>query len=114
MSTALFGTDGVRGTPGSYPLDATTIARLGAALAREIGDAPRVLIGRDTRASGDWIERQVAAGVTAAGGLPVTVGVMPTPGVAYLNVARLPRGGCRVGVAQPGGRQWRQGPDGDR
>ena len=85
MSIALFGTDGVRGTPGSYPLDATTIARLGAALARDLGDAPRVLIGRDTRASGDWIERQVAAGVTAAGGMPVTVGVMPTPGVAYLT-----------------------------
>lgn len=85
MSNALFGTDGVRGTPGSYPLDATTVARLGAALARDLRDAPRVLIGRDTRASGDWIERHVAAGVSAAGGRPVSVGVMPTPGVAYLT-----------------------------
>lgn len=85
MSNTLFGTDGVRGTPGSYPLDAKTIACLGAALARDLGDAPRVLIGRDTRASGDWIERHVAAGVSAAGGSPVSVGVLPTPGVAYLT-----------------------------
>ena len=84
MSVSLFGTDGVRGTPGRFPLDAVTIARLGAALAEEAGAAPRIVIGRDTRESGEWIERHLAGGIRAAGGIPVGVGVLPTPGVAFL------------------------------
>ena len=84
MSTTLFGTDGVRGAPGRYPLDAATIARLGAALAEGAGAAPRIVIGRDTRESGEWIERHLAGGIRAAGGAPVGVGVLPTPGVAFL------------------------------
>ena len=84
MSTSLFGTDGVRGTPGRFPLDAATVARLGAALAEEAGAAPRIVIGRDTRESGEWIERLLAGGIRAAGGMPVAVGVLPTPGVAFL------------------------------
>ena len=61
----LFGTDGVRGVAGRYPLDPTTVRRLGAALVRGLphGTAPpRILVGRDTRESGDWIERELAAG----------------------------------------------------
>jgi phosphoglucosamine mutase len=57
----LFGTDGVRGTAGKYPLDAPTVRRLGAALARVLqkdGRRARVLAGRDTRESGIWIERE--------------------------------------------------------
>ena len=84
MSTRLFGTDGVRGAPGHFPLDAATVARLGAALARQAGAAPRIVIGRDTRESGGWIERHLAGGIRAAGGVPVGAGVLPTPGVAYL------------------------------
>ena len=53
----LFGTDGIRGTAGVYPLDAPTVRRLGAALVRALGHrAPHFLIGRDTRESGGWIE----------------------------------------------------------
>lgn len=81
----LFGTDGVRGTPGVAPLDETTIARLGAALVKALDrPAPRVLAGRDTRDSGDWIVDEFARGVAAAGGTLAMSGVLPTPAVAYL------------------------------
>ena len=56
----LFGTDGVRGRAGEYPLDHATVARIGAALVRAMrtDDRPlRVIVGRDTRESGEWIER---------------------------------------------------------
>ena len=85
MSTTLFGTDGVRGTPGHYPLDAATITRLGVALAQETGASPRVVVGRDTRDSGEWIEQHLAGGILAAGGGATGVGVLPTPGVAFLT-----------------------------
>jgi phosphoglucosamine mutase len=84
----LFGTDGVRGKAGQYPLDAPTVFRLGAALARALrrdDRAARFLVGRDTRESGPWIERELAAGVRSQGGTLTSAGVMPTPAVAYLT-----------------------------
>ena len=114
MSTILFGTDGVRGAPGRFPLDAATIVRLGAALAEESGAAPRIVVGRDTRESGEWIERRLVGGIRSAGGEAVGVGVLPTPGVAFL-AARGVRRRCRdLGVAQPRARQRHQGPDPSR
>ncbi len=95
MSSVLFGTDGVRGVPGTPPLDAVTIACLGAALAEELGGAPRIACGRDTRDSGAWVERWFATGVRARGGLPVGIGVVPTPGVAVITA----RHGFAAGVA---------------
>ena len=91
MLDPLFGTDGVRGTPGAYPLDARTLAKLGAALVRALprADAPRrLLVGRDTRESGEWIEQQLARGVCSEGARLTSAGVMPTPAVAYLTKAR--------------------------
>jgi phosphoglucosamine mutase len=87
MSTRLFGTDGVRGTAGQAPLDARTIARLGAALVRVLPHrgAGRILVGRDTRESGEWIEQILARGVTSEGAQLVSAGVVPTPAVAYLT-----------------------------
>src|SRR3954471_24355384 len=86
----LFGTDGVRGKAGDYPLDHETVARLGAALVRalrgaERGKPPRFLIGRDTRESGDWIERELGRGVHAEGAAITTAGVIPTPATAYIT-----------------------------
>jgi phosphoglucosamine mutase len=97
VNQRLFGTDGVRGTAGRYPLDHETVARLGAALVRAMApsgrdarargeQAPlRFLVGRDTRESGEWIERELARGVRSQGGLITSAGVLPTPAVAYVT-----------------------------
>lgn len=88
MGTNLFGTDGIRGIPGEYPLDDDTLARVGLALGAYVqtagGLAARVLIGRDTRQSGPHIAQQIARGLAAAGAQPVSAGVLTTPGVAWL------------------------------
>jgi phosphoglucosamine mutase len=88
MSTSIFGTDGVRGTPGEYPLDQVTIARLGSSTARVVDAShPTFLVARDTRESGPWIERQLAVGVAAEHGTLISVGVMPTPAAAFLSAS---------------------------
>ena len=84
----LFGTDGVRGVAGVAPLDPPTVRRLGGALVRVLprgATAPRLLIGRDTRESGDWIEAELAHGAASEGAEVATVGVVPTPAIAYLT-----------------------------
>jgi phosphoglucosamine mutase len=90
----LFGTDGVRGVAGRYPLDRPTVRRLGAALvrsafARAAGRGPgremKILVGRDTRESGGWIEAELAHGASGEGASVTSVGVVPTPAVAYLT-----------------------------
>src|SRR5689334_14495333 len=92
-SSRLFGTDGVRGKAGDYPLDHETVARLGAALVRAMraegaGSRPlRFIIGRDTRESGDWIERELGRGVHAEGAAITSAGVIPTPATAYVTRA---------------------------
>jgi phosphoglucosamine mutase len=85
--TRLFGTDGIRATAGTAPLDAQTVCRVGAALVRVLAQdgAPAILIGGDTRESCGWIEEELARGLTAEGATVVSVGVTPTPGVAYLT-----------------------------
>ena len=86
MSPRLFGTDGVRGKAGAPPLDPVTVRRLGAALVKALArDGARVLIGRDTRESGVWIEQEFAHGARGMGADVVSAGVIPTPGVAYLT-----------------------------
>ena len=93
----LFGTDGVRGKAGSYPLDVPTVRRVGAALVRAMrhGDEPiRFLAGRDTRESGVWIERELAFGIRSQGASLTSAGVIPTPAVAYLT----PKRGYTAGV----------------
>src|SRR3954467_152213 len=89
----LFGTDGVRGKAGEPPLDHETVARLGAALVRALrasGDPARALrfiVGRDTRESGEWIERELARGVRAEGASITSAGVIPPPAAAYVTRA---------------------------
>jgi phosphoglucosamine mutase len=92
----LFGTDGVRGKAGTYPLDPPTVRRLGGALARALGhgQATRFLSGRDTRESGAWIERELAFGINSQGGSLTGAGIIPTPAIAYLT----PRMGYTAGV----------------
>jgi len=93
----LFGTDGVRGKAGHYPLDHATVRRLGAAVVRALPHgttSPRLLVGRDTRESGSWIEAELAHGASGEGATVVSAGVVPTPAVAYLT--RL--GGYDLGI----------------
>ncbi|HEV7766202.1 MAG TPA: phosphoglucosamine mutase [Thermoanaerobaculia bacterium] len=83
----LFGTDGIRAKAHQYPLDAATMYALGEALAHRLqtgSGKPRILLGMDTRESGPAIARSLAAGMAAGGAEAVLVGVIPTPGVAYL------------------------------
>jgi phosphoglucosamine mutase len=89
----LFGTDGIRGIAGEYPLDQRTVfaigRALGARLLRRLGAGQaRVLIGRDTRESSTWIAGTLAGGLCAAGAEYVNADVMTTPGVAYLTRTR--------------------------
>ena len=86
----LFGTDGVRGVAGEFPLDPPTVARIGQALVDVLaaGDGPpRVLIGRDTRESGPAIEDALARGIESRGGRADRGGVLTTPAVACVTRA---------------------------
>lgn len=90
MRQRLFGTDGVRGRAGEYPLDPPTVARIGAAIVRALpptGPRHRLLVGRDTRESGVWLERELVRGARSAGAIVTSAGVMPTPAIAYLTRA---------------------------
>lgn len=88
MGKQLFGTDGIRGVAGEYPLDAATVYAFGLALGHDATAAqgrPEILIGADTRESGSWIAETVAGGLEAAGAKVRYAGVITTPGVAYLT-----------------------------
>src|SRR5712691_9502850 len=87
MTKELFGTDGIRGIPGKYPLDDATLYGVARALGKyllERDAKPRVLIGMDTRESGPHIAAQLAAGLADDGVAFVSAGVISTPGVACL------------------------------
>src|SRR5579862_4039324 len=82
----LFGTDGIRGRAGDYPLDRPTAFAVGVALARWIGAHhldPEVVIGSDTRESGPWIAEHVAAGLEREGVRARFAGLITTPGLAH-------------------------------
>jgi phosphoglucosamine mutase len=88
LGKELFGTDGIRGVAGEYPLDAATVYAFGAALggdARKASSAPEVLIGIDTRESGLCLAETVAAGLESRGVRVRYAGVVTTPGVAWLT-----------------------------
>ena len=88
----LFGTDGIRAKAGQYPLDPPTMFALGEALAHRLKRG-RVIMGMDTRQSGPEIARALSAGIRAGGGEATYIGIIPTPGVAYL---------CRISDAVAG------------
>jgi phosphoglucosamine mutase len=87
MTKQLFGTDGIRGIPGTYPLDNATVYGVARALGKyllEREPSPRVLIGMDTRESGPHIAGLLAGGLADDGVGFVSAGIMTTPGVACL------------------------------
>jgi len=88
----LFGTDGIRGEANQYPMDGLTAFRVGQAVAITIrksikGRKGVVVIGRDTRISGDMLEGALSAGMASMGADVHTVGVLPTPAIAYFTTA---------------------------
>lgn len=84
-----FGTDGIRGLVGEWPISADFMLRLGRAvgmvLSRQGHPRPKVLIGKDTRVSGYMFEAALEAGLVAAGTDVGLLGPMPTPAVAFLT-----------------------------
>ncbi|NOR39687.1 MAG: phosphoglucosamine mutase [Gammaproteobacteria bacterium] len=87
MSKKYFGTDGIRGRVGEYPVTADFMLKLGWAAGRVLGhsNGNRVIIGKDTRISGYMFESALEAGLSAAGVDVRLLGPMPTPAIAYLT-----------------------------
>ena len=85
----LFGTDGIRGNASEYPFDDATVRSIGASLAKQfnvmLGRAPKFIIGRDTRESGERIEAALHAGALSEGAICASASIITTPGVAFLT-----------------------------
>jgi phosphoglucosamine mutase len=84
----LFGTDGIRGEANRHPMDAAMAFSVGQAvthLLKKEDRRPRVIIGKDTRISGYMLESSLTAGITSMGGDTYLVGVLPTPGIAFIT-----------------------------
>ena len=95
----LFGTDGIRARAGDEPLTSGTVRRLGAILGGLLGRSKRVVVGRDTRASGRWLLRALAAGLESRGIRILDAGVTPTPAVAYLTRVRRASAGIVISAS---------------
>lgn len=82
----LFGTDGVRGIANKEltPELAFNLGKAGTYVLKKTNDRPIIVIGKDTRVSGDMLENALTAGILAVGGNVIKLGVIPTPAVAYL------------------------------
>lgn len=88
MTKKYFGTDGIRGRVGEYPVTAEFMLKLGWAAGRVLGSSGGdhlVIIGKDTRISGYMFESALEAGLIAAGIDIRMLGPMPTPAIAYLT-----------------------------
>jgi phosphoglucosamine mutase len=88
MPRQLFGTDGIRGVAGHFPLDAKTVYAVGIALgelAARLQSRPEIVLGMDTRESGPWIGQLVAGGLAGKGVNVRSAGLITTPGIAYLT-----------------------------
>jgi len=93
----LFGTDGIRGVAGEFPLTIESTYLIGRALGHELlrsARHPRILVGQDTRQSSPWIADRVMQGLASTGVKVASAGVITTPGVAYLARS----GGYAAGV----------------
>ncbi len=86
----LFGTDGVRGVANEYPMTsemAMNIGRATAHLFKKKGHRPNIVVGKDTRLSGYMLENALVSGICSMGVNAIMVGVIPTPGIAYLTAS---------------------------
>ena len=87
----LFGTDGIRGIANEYPMTSEMAMKVGKAVAsifkKHEKDRSKIVIGKDTRLSGDMLEHAIASGVCAMGVDVYLAGILPTPGIAYLTTS---------------------------
>jgi phosphoglucosamine mutase len=84
----LFGTDGIRGKAGKYPMNAEMAMRVGRAVARVFKDdkgRSKIVVGKDTRLSGDMFETAIVSGIRSLAGDVYLTGVFPTPGIAFIT-----------------------------
>ena len=87
MMGKLFGTDGIRGVANEYPMTAELAMKVGKAVAfifKGLNGRSKIVIGKDTRLSGDMLEHAIASGVAAMGVDVYLAGILPTPGIAYI------------------------------
>ncbi len=87
MSRKYFGTDGIRGRVGEFPINPEFCLRLGWAVGTVFAEKGRahIIIGKDTRISGYMLESVLESGISAAGANVSLIGPMPTPAIAYLT-----------------------------
>jgi phosphoglucosamine mutase len=116
----LFGTDGLRGKAGEFPLDAGSVRLVGREVGRRVAASGRrtVVVGGDTRESTPSIAAELAAGIVASGGTVAHAGVVPTPAVAELVLASSAGAGISISASHnpyedngikifgPDGRKW--------
>ncbi len=101
MSKKYFGTDGIRGRVGDYPITADFLLKLGWAIGRVFAEEGKnfVLVGKDTRISGYMFESALEAGLSAAGVDTHLLGPMPTPAIAYLTRTLRARAGIVISAS---------------
>ncbi len=98
----LFGTDGIRGRANTYPMTIEMAMAVGQAIAHHFSQGrqdARFVIGKDTRISGDMLEKALAAGLASMGAEVHLAGVLPTPGIAYLTASQELRAGVVISAS---------------
>jgi len=90
MTKKLFGTDGIRGKANTYPIVPETIVQLGRSIVWSLqknSKKVKIIVGKDTRISGDMIESAMASGICSMNGDAFLAGILPTPAVAFLTLS---------------------------
>jgi phosphoglucosamine mutase len=98
----LFGTDGVRGVANEHPMTAEMAMNIGRATAhlfKKKGHVPKVIIGKDTRISGYMLENALVSGICSMGVNAILVGVIPTPGIAFLTGSMMADAGIVISAS---------------
>lgn len=98
MTNKLFGTDGIRGVVNEYPITAEVALELGKAFAT-FSERGKIIIGRDTRDSGNMLEDAFIAGLTSVGADVLPVGVIPSNGISHLIQANKCSGGVMISAS---------------
>lgn len=101
MSKKYFGTDGIRGRVGEFPITPDFMLKLGWALGKVLGKEPnsKIVIGKDTRISGYMFESALEAGLAAAGVNIQLLGPLPTPGIAYITRTQRAQAGIVISAS---------------